>query len=61
MWTAAYKIIEQLRPKFGYFLGMDLAEMAEKVAYDNVMSPQKLTDEEISKVVRELEELFKKK
>ena len=60
LWTAAHSIIEGLRPKFGSFMGIDLANMAEKVAYDNVTNPNKLTDAEIAKVVRELEILFKK-
>ena len=51
LWTAAYQIVEGLRPKFGTFLGINIANECEKVIYENVMNPDKITDTEVRFVV----------
>jgi hypothetical protein len=51
LWTAAYKIIEGLGPKFGIFKGT-----AESIAYNNIYNKdgRGLTDAEVDKVVGDL-------
>lgn len=54
LWTAAHSIVEGLRPKFGSFMGISLADQAERVIYDNVMDPAKISDAEVAKVMADL-------
>jgi hypothetical protein len=58
LWMASHAIITGLRPKFGTFMGIDLADKALRISYDNIMDSNKLTDTEIEKVVIDLKRII---